>query len=94
MTSLQEIETLHSALGEAEKYAKDLERQLAERQWKPIETAPKDGSSILVFNGKTGAVHWDGAGWVAGISCSNGSAFYLGNPPTHWMPLPPPPPST
>jgi len=48
MTNPQEIESLHSALGEAERYAKELEARLAEREWRPIETAPRDGRLIDV----------------------------------------------
>ncbi|WP_176928754.1 DUF551 domain-containing protein [Variovorax sp. YR634] len=64
-------------------------------QWQPIETAPKDGTSILLYTSE-GIIegYWshndweqspchatyDGCGGVA-INCR----------PTHWMPLPAPP---
>ena len=68
-------------------------------RWQPIETAPKDGTRILVpypiFDpGNLTAspdryeiivVHWREVGWV-----SDG-AWMLHEDPTHWMPLPPPP---
>lgn len=54
--------------------------------WQPIETAPKDGTSVLVYEGGHQAVvFWLGgsAGW------SDGEHVKLS--PTHWMPLPPEP---
>lgn len=70
---------------------------VSQARWQPIETAPKDGDRILlcqnvegygptwqhIYSGKwlcyedmTG--YWDGGD-------------YRGQPPTFWMPLPPPP---
>jgi len=82
MTNPNEIESLHSALGEAERYAKELEARLAEREWRPIETAPNTGH-ILVIGGPHEAVTIrpaDGDFW---------RREKVG--PTHWMPLPEPP---
>lgn len=68
-----------------------------ENGWLPIETAPKDGSSILVGlqprpTDPCGAVdqaEWDD-GWIAiGGKCDAGNG--LGYEPTHWQPLPNPP---
>lgn len=71
-------------------------------QWKPIETAPKDGSLLLV----TGCNGWSdvlAAWWVADSpedDGNGGKAHWRGvlncvGPmridPTHWMPLPAPP---
>lgn len=69
-------------------------------KWRPIETAPKDGTIILVYG------YWDGelsekdierevwkAHFNLGTWCLDGSEFYaveIANP-THWMPLPEPP---
>lgn len=62
-------------------------------EWKPIETAPKDGSRVLTYRygfRESMAVAWfnnSGCGverWVP----VNGSAW---PDPTHWMPLPAPP---
>jgi uncharacterized protein DUF551 len=62
--------------------------------WRPIESAPKDGTFILVYGElggslppigscKFGVVHWvDGFnGWYL-----DGDEYTLA--PTHWMPLP------
>lgn len=69
--------------------------------WQPIETAPKDGTAVLVAN-KNGA-------WIAKYEPVYQSGYRPENPwfslmlnhdhvrkgkpyaPTHWMPLPPPP---
>ena len=51
--------------------------------WQPIETAPKDGSSIMLFPHFI-VTHWDGEeemNWAG----SRRVAF------THWRPLPAPP---
>jgi hypothetical protein len=58
--------------------------------WQPIESAPKDGTEILV--GWVGAKTIRPARWVS----MNGWIIYMSttkplNPPTHWMPLPSPP---
>jgi hypothetical protein len=74
-----------------------------ERRWSPIETAPKDGTAVLVFEPARfgcdfyGYCHFerysDGSeGWIGGsfVSVPKGSwsAFLQ---PTHWQPLPDPP---
>lgn len=54
-------------------------------EWQPIETAPRDGTWILVYvNGTvTNAFfylgHWDDGDYFSRME------------PTHWMPLPEPP---
>lgn len=69
-------------------------------EWMPIETAPKDGSTILAFEpgyglgdgkGVIATVHWLNADWSEACwACplDLGKVFDL---PTHWMPLPTPP---
>ena len=61
--------------------------------WQPIETAPRDGSQILVWDGKDVFIAW----------CCKGRWMYddlMESPyltpwhPTHWQPLPSPPPIT
>lgn len=65
-------------------------------EWKPIDTAPKDGTVVLVYT-KDGCTqmhggeiwpckHFKGDWWVeAGGEC------YTTCTPSHWMPLPLPP---
>lgn len=57
--------------------------------WQPIETAPKDGSQVLVY-----AVRRTGP-LVASAANRTGSQWWAVNIgclwPTHWMPLPAPP---
>ncbi len=69
--------------------------------WQPIETAPKDGSEVLLYlgppwNGIEKAawyVHW--GNWQAGgipSDTARDELYGIGAAvPTHWMPLPPPP---
>ena len=64
-------------------------------EWKPIDTAPKDGTRILAFwpdsgdgvdNEAEARTWWENDRWENPW----GSSLY-DPPPTHWMPLPPPP---
>ena len=72
------------------------------RGWQPIATAPKDGRAVLIYDGTTFV------GFFAQYSMDDGKGgrrVYLerweeasgdGNTefnPTHWMPLPEPPPN-
>ena len=60
--------------------------------WQPIETAPKDGREILVYEPMYCTIgQWvdskhGGAWWIEGGQITGH--------PTHWMPLPPPPEKT
>lgn len=65
-------------------------------EWQSIETAPKDGTRMIVASEINGAMrvfvggfdpHWSGNIWV-----SENSRVSSGYIPTHWMPLPAPPP--
>jgi hypothetical protein len=60
--------------------------------WQPIETAPKDGTEVLVTEGTTFAVaSYDlYGGWRDMGDMGWGGMCYT--QPTHWMPLPSPPP--
>ena len=66
-------------------------------EWQPIETAPKNGESVLLYYGQEYCIMEGGCfkrergyrknvyyQWVAAIDMGE-----LG--PTHWMPLPKPP---
>jgi hypothetical protein len=66
-------------------------------EWRPIESAPKDGSSILVWwpdwqkremcSNEPVVAWWTGTWWQAGnYWCDPSWAL-----PIRWMPLPPPP---
>jgi hypothetical protein len=67
--------------------------------WKPIESAPRDGTPFLAFLTKWRpdfavlrfvADRWDASGWrVCGVE----SEWVWQDEPTHWMPLPSPPSS-
>jgi hypothetical protein len=59
--------------------------------WRPIETAPKDGTRVLVY--APGHLHMIAA-WIEHHGYTYlGPAWFSNNstilpPPTHWMPLP------
>jgi hypothetical protein len=61
---------------------------MAQHEWKPIETAPKDGTRALLWIEPTEIAMpfaWDGERWM-------GDDYPLNMAwPTHWMPLPAPP---
>ena len=64
-------------------------------KWKPIETAPKDGTKVLVANnrGNMAVALWRD-GWVPMFSSGMPNGFLngaCGSVCTHWMPLPSPP---
>jgi hypothetical protein len=61
--------------------------------WQPIETAPKDGEVILLYDGDrikwsvvSGAWRWD---WPSPQWADKDGGLYA--KPSHWMPLPEPP---
>lgn len=72
--------------------AAEIERLRSLTEWRPIETAPRDGTDILIFEGNAIiAAWWTSAnprlsGWDAGE--------FMCDHPTHWLPLPPPPGDT
>ena len=70
-------------------------------EWQPIETAPRDGTEILMTNGvDVSSGQWfseyggtyDQEGAPNGDGCDAGWMDWSGGipDPTHWMPLPPP----
>ena len=61
-------------------------------EWQPIETAPKDGTPILIWDGEIQYV----CAWVQRTPgdwrwFEFDGEFYHSYKPTHWMPLPEPP---
>ena len=73
-------------------------------EWLPIESAPKDGSEILIWKPSSTVCiahwevdpqwHWDGEWpcWAVFMADDDFYSIYLdADWPTHWMPLPEPP---
>lgn len=76
-------------------------------EWQPIETAPKDGTDVLLWGKWAGEVSGptenividigfftDGSSDYAGKfwwALKTGDAYMCWINPTHWMPLPTPP---
>ncbi|UJH75011.1 DUF551 domain-containing protein (plasmid) [Burkholderia cenocepacia] len=92
-TSSQRIDARRELVGEYQQVLKELcegRRTTPDREaWQPIETAPKDGKRVLVFEpGSRGGV------WVAHFLRYPGKPDQWVNPgchkinPSHWMPLP------
>lgn len=52
-------------------------------QWQPIESAPKDGTRLMLWDSRAGGYAVTGA-WVAGSADDHETI-------THWQPLPAPP---
>lgn len=71
------------------------------RAWKPIESAPKDGTEILAGNaaGEFCVVKWDDVtmngrkGWLVAVVATDWNHYIEMYAPTHWMELPSPPES-
>lgn len=71
--------------------------------WMPIETAPKDGTSVILFwpyitqDGFVSSGQWFSGHYDVETGARGNGYWYSWNvnsgatPPTHWMPLPPPP---
>lgn len=65
-------------------------------RWQPIETAPRDGTQILVGVWVAGYFKGSESRWSCWTIGQHGSGDFgcdgeWGDEPTHWMPLPPPP---
>jgi hypothetical protein len=69
----------------------------AERGWQPIETAPKDGSAVWLWNGYRRCIGWyseyadHSGGWHRQSLIGEPLGKRDIDPETHWMPLPPAP---
>jgi hypothetical protein len=57
--------------------------------WQPIETAPKDGTAILVHCNRMTYEAWYSQVWNHFVHAVTGGTHEV--EPTHWMPLPPKP---
>ena len=64
-----------------------------ENGWRPIETAPKDGTYVLVFSNEDGVdkAYCDEGFWFRMATAEYGNEFWEIENPTHWQRLPPPP---
>lgn len=68
-------------------------------EWQPIETAPKDGTEILLcFGSNVMSGQWDDQRYRKmpnpywrGVKDYMGVMWFRANQPKCWMPLPPPP---
>jgi hypothetical protein len=82
-----------AALAELEAEQAATEAMRRDAGWQPIETAPKDGTGILVnAGGFCYAVEWqEEFGWWSVDDNKLGPFPLRGAGPTHWMPLPAPP---
>jgi len=65
--------------------------------WQPIETAPRDGTWVVLTDGSAvGVAYWGGTyfgsdpAWVVYAHRSEFELCHV-DKPTHWMPLPTPP---
>jgi len=78
---------------------------LAQPQWQPISTAPKDGRPVMLLSpggrvcvASYGEMAFVGTGWSVIVPCMGGTGrgsdthiHFQEDQPTHWMPLPEPP---
>lgn len=72
---------------------------MSETVWKPIEEAPKDGTSVLLASPKANGKWriWSSDGWRVRLRYihEDPRGYWVGqgsrNDPTHWRPLPAPP---
>lgn len=64
--------------------------------WRPIETAPRDGTHVLVVNRLNpnippAPVHWFDGAWSLSANQKAEYSDWVWGQPTHWRPLPTPP---
>lgn len=76
-------------------HADRLRALLAEREWQPIETAPKDGTEVLLWIDDDEESPRKGH-WEPRLSLNRPHKWSVAygwceDKPTHWMPLPAPP---
>lgn len=99
---LEAADHIESLYAEALKMQAENERLKAAQQWQPIESAPKDGTRILLFfPNDVGVIsgEWNFERFNANPKPHFthdqeqrwGVRHMRANQPTHWKPLPPPP---
>lgn len=79
-------------LGEIKNYAKsitELRAALSEREWRPIETAPKRGAYLVFMENESPNIQV--AQNFGGMMIIGGKFDFDISSPTNWMPLPKPP---
>lgn len=89
------IRTLFAYLRNEEPAAESLPCRILDTKdaltWQDIESAPKDGSEIILFGREYGQFmgwwqnHTHGAGWAQEGDATH---YFHSEEPTHWMPLP------
>lgn len=92
---LPDVLNVHANIRELKAKCAELERDAG---WRPIETAPKDGSEVLLYLGtpwsKIEKARWYApwSNWQCGVIPSDPAReemYGIGSAvPTHWMPLP------
>lgn len=64
-------------------------------EWQPIETAPKDGTEIIIFGSRVYfhpvMARYENDGWWVPDAPLECPWTELASEPTHWQPLPDPP---
>jgi hypothetical protein len=64
-------------------------------EWQPIETAPRDGTRVLVFDPhrfpRELICRWRGNSWWGDLTPSGRCIVWSDDAGCHWMPLPQPP---
>ena len=63
------------------------------REWLPIETAPKDETTVDLWtdDGRVTDMGWIGDMWAGPMAVHDGWGYVTEKEATHWMPLPAPP---
>lgn len=89
------IQELQAKVRDLETANAALEAKLAEREWRPIETAPRGyGNPVLLARAVSPTASHQRIGyWDAAEDYGRGrwTGWNQPKPPTHWMPLPPAP---
>ena len=69
---------------------------MTDKEWQPIETAPKDGETAVLGYQSINEANWviapmyfNDGGWLLVAFHDANIEFEMH--PTHWMPIPPPP---